>query len=121
MAESYGGVLTEADEKWAQRLRDNGAAGATYGPYATVLPDGTRSDLLEECRHIWQNMTGMNDDLDDANLRTILNEIEAREYLIRVEGRYSIPKGERELTRRQLAKFRRELEDYKREHPEWQM
>ena len=69
------------------------------------------SAILEETHHVKQNRRGMNDD-KDFNLRTILNEIDAKEYLLRVTDKYGIPREEIEATRIQLAQYKRDLEEY---------
>lgn len=72
--------------------------------------DTTISDVLEETHHFWQNRRGMNDD-KDISVRTALNEIDAKEYLISVAEKYKIPVEETELTKQQLEYYKHWLEE----------
>lgn len=47
------------------------------------------SEVLEETYHFMQNKSGMNDDKVEP-LRTILNEIDAKRYLIKNAKRFNI-------------------------------
>jgi len=69
------------------------------------------SAILEETHHVKQNRCGMNDDKEEP-LRSWLNEIDAKEYLLRVADKYGIPREEIEATRIQLAQYKRVLEEY---------
>lgn len=71
------------------------------------------SAILEETHHIKQNRRGMNDD-KDAELRSILNEIDAKKYLLRVANKYGIPREEIEATKIQLKQYEEDLEEYYR-------
>mgnify|MGYP006976144367 CR=1 FL=1 len=71
------------------------------------------SEVLEETYHFMQNKSGMNDDKVEP-LRTILNEIDAKRYLIKNAKRFNIPRLETEETKAHLKKYLSELEDYKR-------
>ena len=62
------------------------------------------SAILEETHHIRQNRRGMNDDKKEP-LRSWLNEIDAKKYLLRVARKYGIPREEIEATRNQLAQY----------------
>ena len=73
----------------------------------------TVSAILEETHHVKQNRAGQNDD-KDVELRTILNEIDAKEYLLRVVKKYKIPREEIEETKKQLEEYLKALEEYNR-------
>ena len=91
-----------------------GANAATIGVDVLMFrQNATISDVLEEAHHFQQNKNGLNDSLDDA-LRTILNEIEAKEYLISVANRYKIPIEEQEETQEQLKYYQNLLLEYYR-------
>ena len=47
-------------------------------------------------------------------MRTILNEIDAKEYVIRVAKKYQVPKNELEHIQKQLDGYKQQLEDYKK-------
>lgn len=72
--------------------------------------DATISDVLEEVHHFWQTRSGLNSE-KPLKVRTILNEIDAKEYLISVADRYKIPIEETELTRLQLEEYRIRLQE----------
>ena len=73
--------------------------------------DVTVSDVVEETRHFWQNKHRLNDD-KSWNLRELLNEIEAKEYLIKEQKKFNIPRAETLQTMKQLEGYRKQLEDF---------
>ncbi len=70
------------------------------------------SSILEENHHIKQNRRGMNN--DKKTLRSWLNEIDAKEYLLQVATKYSIPREEIEATKIQLEQYRKLVEESSR-------
>ena len=50
----------------------------------------------------------------ESTLRTILNEIDAKQYLLDNAQKYKIPRKEIELTRKQLEGYKKQLEEYGR-------
>ena len=48
----------------------------------------------------------------ESTLRTILNEIDAKQYLLDNAQKYKIPRNEIELTRKQLEGYKKQLEEY---------
>ena len=97
-----------------KHLDSVGASAAAIGTEILMFrQNATISDVLEETHHYWQNKQGLNDGIDDA-LRNILNEIEAKEYLISVAERYKIPVEEQTLTQEQLQSYRDLLLEYYR-------
>lgn len=52
----------------------------------------------------------MNDD-KPIDIRTALNEIDAKEYLINVAEKYKIPVEETELTKQQLEYYKKLLDE----------
>lgn len=75
----------------------------------------TLSEVLEEVYHFEQNLKGLNSD-KDALLRGILNEIDAKKYLLDNVKTYRIPRKETEDTIRQLKIYEQMLVDWKEEH-----
>lgn len=73
----------------------------------------TITDVLEETYHFWQNLNGMNDDVAEP-LHTILNEIDAKEYLLRIASDYSIPRRETESTRKHLERYKKQLAEIRK-------
>ncbi len=55
----------------------------------------------------------MNDDVAEP-LRTILNEIDAKEYLLRIASDYSIPRRETESTRKHLERYKKQLDEIRK-------
>ena len=70
-------------------------------------------EVIEETHHFNQNLAGLNDDKGEP-LRTILNEIDAKEHVISVAKKYQIPRNELEHIQKQLESYRQQLEDYKK-------
>ena len=81
------------------------------------MPDATVSDVLEETYHFLQNRRGTNRQYSNLQ-RTILNEIDAKEYLLSMTEKYKIPVEEVELTRHQLANYKNQMEQLKK-RGEW--
>ena len=73
------------------------------------------TEVLEETRHFVQNKQHMNDD-KESKLRTILNEIEAKTFIIENAKKYGVPRNELEHIQRQLASYEKELVNYEEEH-----
>lgn len=94
-------------------LAKNKAAASVMGNCLLFRGDATMSEVLEETRHYWQNKVGMNDDAD-ADLRIILNEIDAKEYVILNAARYQLPRAELELMKDHLAYYRNKLVEYQK-------
>lgn len=69
------------------------------------------SAILEETYHIIQNRQGLNDDKETI-LRSILNEIDAKKYLLKVANQYGIPREEIEETKMQLEEYKAALKNY---------
>ena len=69
------------------------------------------SEVLEEVHHFEQNLEKMNDDKGEP-LRSILNEIEAKQFLLNNVDKYKIPRKEVELTKNQLKSYQKQLEEY---------
>ncbi len=109
-----GAAVVRNDPKFNKRLEENDASAATYGDVLVFGKNVTKSDVLEETFHYKQNLNKVNDD-KPGKLRTILNEIEAKQYLLDNAKKYSIPRKETELTKEQLAGYQKQLEEYEGE------
>ena len=97
------------------RLLDlKGAEGDTLDEYTVLFKQKVSiSAILEETRHVKQNRQGLNND-KDVRLRGVLNEIDAKEYLLSVADKYKIPREETEATKIQLEMYKdvlKELEE----------
>lgn len=71
----------------------------------------TVSDVLEETFHFKQNIQRRNAD-KPLKEQIILNEIEAKEYVLSCQKKYHIPDSEVEQTKSQLESYKKELEEY---------
>lgn len=102
------------DEPWFnERLENNNASAVTYGNIIVFGKNVTVSDVLEECYHFMQNKSHLNDDKPEP-IRTYLNEIDAKEYLLTAASKYKIPRNETELTKKQLKSYYELLEQTER-------
>ena len=88
-----------------------GASAAALGDVLLFRKDVCLSEVLEETHHFNQNLIGLNNDKMEP-LRTILNEIDAKEYIISVAKKYQIPRNELEHIKKQLESYRRQLRNY---------
>lgn len=108
-------IANSDDEDMAivlKRMREQDASAVTYGATVILRDDATISDVLEEVHHFYQNKNGLND-MYGYKERTILNEIDAKEYLLSVQKEYNIPLNEVKTTENQLKSYRRQMEELK--------
>lgn len=110
-AKKNGAMILKGTEEVERHLDAMEAAASTIGDVMLFRSDACISEVLEETFHFMQNVNHINDDKGEP-LRTILNEIEAKEYLLQVAKKYKIPRNEIELTEQQLAGYKKQLEDY---------
>lgn len=89
----------------------------TLGDVIYFTPEKTVSDVLEEVHHFYQNKKGLNNQYGRKQ-REILNEIDAKEYLLNVADKYNIPLEEIEETKQHLKSYKKQMEDMK-ERGEW--
>lgn len=108
--EKVGGLVLRGTPDVEEHLQKQGATALQVGDVIMFRSDATISDVLEETHHFWQNRRRMNDD-KPIDIRTALNEIEAKEHLINVAEKYKIPVEETELTKQQLEYYRNLLEE----------
>ena len=105
-----GGLVLRGTPDVEEHLQKQGATALQVGDVIMFRSDATVSDVLEETYHFWQNRSGMNDD-KPIDIRTALNEIDAKEHLINVAKKYKIPIEETELTKQQLEYYKRLLKE----------
>ena len=95
--------------KWVEEHLDKAdAAASSIGSILLFRKQVTKSEVLEEIYHVEQNLRKLNDDKNN-DVRSILNEIDAKEYLLRVAKKYKIPRSETEETKKQLEFYKRKL------------
>lgn len=112
-AKKKGAVIVKCEygDEMFLHLERNNATASCIGDMLFFRPDATISEVLEEIHHFEQNLAGLNDD-KDQRLRTILNEIDAKRFLLDNSKRYSIPRHEIEETQSQLEQYLQELDEY---------
>lgn len=112
-----GGTYIRGTEWATEHLDKNKAGASSIGNILIFRKDVSLSEVLEEVYHLEQNVKFMNDD-KELGLRKLLNEIDAKEYLIKVAKRYKIPRYEQEETQKHLKELQQELEEYYKKHKE---
>ena len=108
-----GGEIKFADEEWMRYLKMRDATAAIIGDVIILMPDPTITDVLEEVYHFYQNRAGLNMQYS-IEQHDIMNEIDAKEYLIRVADKYKIPQTEMEETRALLESYKSKMENLKK-------
>ena len=108
-----GGEIKFADEEWMRYLKMRDATAAIIGDVIKLMPDPTITDVLEEVYHFYQNRAGLNIQYS-IEQHDIMNEIDAKEYLIRVADKYKIPQTEMEETRALLESYKTKMENLKK-------
>ena len=105
------GVTIMRGEETERYLEMRGVEADTIGTHAILFRRNVSiRAILEETHHIRQNRRGMNDD-KEIGLKSILNEIDAKKYLLRVADKYRIPREEIEATKIQLAEYEQALKE----------
>ena len=105
------GAMIIVDDPWFNsRMEEKNASAVTYGDIIAFGKNVTVSDVLEETYHFKQNLEKFNDD-KSHELREVLNEIDAKKYLLSVADKYNIPRSETELTRKQLESYEMQLKE----------
>ena len=107
-ARKHGAVIERGTERVENHLRKNGASASAIGGLLMFMKNVCMSEVLEETRHFMQNLEGLNDDKIEP-LRTLLNEIDARRYILNYRGKYTVPREELEYAQEELERFERQL------------
>ena len=94
-----------------KHLEKNEATAACIGNVLFFRSDVTVSEVLEETHHFIQNLNRLNDD-KPVSLRIILNEIEAKEFIINNAKKYNVPRVEVEETMGLLENYKKQLKEY---------
>lgn len=111
-----GADIRIAEGEFLEHIRENGTA-LTLGDVIFFTPERTVSDVLEEVHHFYQNKRGLNNKYGHKQ-REILNEIDAKEYLLSMTNKYRIPLEEVEETKQHLEFYKKQMQDMK-ERGEW--
>lgn len=113
-AEKNGATILRGGEEIEAHLDAVGADAATVGDVILFRQEVTVSEVLEETHHFMQNKNGLNSDKPEP-IRTYLNEIEAKQYLLDNAQKYSVPRSETEQTKGHLKHYQKLLAEYKEE------
>lgn len=103
-----GAFVEEATDEILQHLLEENATAVTIGDIIFYRPDICLSEMLEEIRHVYQNEIGMNNDEYPA-VHELLNEIEAREWVIQNAKKYQVPRIEIEEFESQIEGMKEKL------------
>lgn len=109
-AKKKGAVILRGTEEVERHLDSMNAAASNLNDILFFRKDVCISEVLEETHHFEQNLMKMNDDKEEP-LRSILNEIDAKQYLLDNAEKYKIPRNEIELTKKQLASYQQQLKE----------
>jgi hypothetical protein len=114
-AKKNGATIIRGGEWAITHLDSVNAAASSLNDWLIFRDTVTVSEVLEETYHFSQNVQNLNID-KGHKLRTILNEIDAKEYLLKNASKYNIPRSETEETQRHLADYKKALEKWKGEN-----
>ena len=106
-----GAEILRGGEEIETHLDKVGADASIVGDVIMFREDACVSEVLEETYHFMQNKSGLNGDKGEP-LRTYLNEIDAKKYLIKNAKKYNISRSETELTKEQLEYYQEKLKEY---------
>lgn len=104
-------IRCEYGDSFYKHLEGNNATASCIGDILIFRPDATVSEVLEETYHFRQNQNGLNADKESI-LRTILNEIDAKKFILRNAKKYGVPRTEIEEITAHLEQYMKELEEY---------
>lgn len=113
-AKKRGADIRIATGEWLDHLNKERARAVTVGVVIYFRPDATVSDVLEEVHHFYQNKKGLNDEYSPKQ-RTIMNEIDAKQFVLSQTQKYNIPQNEVEQTKAQLSSYILQMKKMKEE------
>ena len=106
-----GAVIDRGTPDVARHLESMGATASNLGKFLMFMEDVCVSEVLEETRHFMQNINGMNNDKLEP-LRTYLNEIDAKKYILTYSGKYKVPRNELQEIQKELERYEKLLKEY---------
>lgn len=109
-ARKSGAQIIRGTEEVERHLDEVGASASSIGDILLFRKKVTISDVLEESFHFFQHKNGVNADKPEP-LRSFLNEIEAKEYLIKNQNKYKIPRAETEVTQQQIKELKKQIDE----------
>lgn len=108
-AKKNGATILRGTDEVEQHLDKMDANASTIGDVLLFRKNVCVSEVIEETYHFKQNLDKINDDKQEP-LRTILNEILAKEYILDNAKKFKIPRNELELVEKQLQSYKKQLE-----------
>ena len=111
-AKKNGATILRGTDEIEKHLDSVNAQAATLGDTMLFRKNVRVCDVLEESYHFMQNKKGINIDKTEP-LRTYLNEIEAKQFIIDNERKYKVPRIEIEETKRQLSEYQKALKKWR--------
>ena len=111
-AKKNGATVLRGTDEIEKHLDSANAQAATLGDTILFRKNVRVCDVLEESYHFMQNKKGINNDKPEP-LRTYLNEIEAKQFIIDNERKYKVPRIEIEETKRQLSEYQKALKKWR--------
>ena len=110
-ARKKGAIILRGTDEIEAHLDRVEANASIIGDALLFRKDVTLVEVIEETYHFEQNINKLNDDKGEP-LRTLLNEILAKEYIIENANKFKIPRNEVEFVERQLKSYQKQLEEY---------
>ena len=105
-ARKNGAIIIRGGEEVNKHLDKQGAAAAIIGDTILFRDNVCVSEVLEETYHFKQNLIELN---VGKPKRELLNEIDAKKWLLGVVDKYNIPRNETEITQKQLKIYEKLL------------
>ena len=112
-AKKKGAIIIRGTKEAEEHLERLNAAASNVGDVLIFRKNVCISEVLEEVHHFEQNIEKLNADKGEP-LRSILNEIEAKQYLLDNISKYKIPRKEVEQTKAQLESYKKQLRNYRK-------
>lgn len=107
-ARKAGAIIIRGGDEVERHLEEMGASASNIDDVILFRKDVCVSEVIEETRHFKQNKIKLNNDNGEP-LRSILNEIEAKEYVLRNATKYRVPRIEVEQLEKQVESYRKQL------------
>lgn len=110
-ARKNGAIIIRGTPEVERHLDEMEASASTLGDVLLFQKDVCVSEVLEETYHFRQNRLRMNDDKKEP-LRTLLNEIDAKKFILDNALKYQIPRNELDKIQKQLEGYQAQLINY---------
>ena len=108
------GAAIERGTPWVvKHLQESGATASNLGTILFFMEDVCVSEVLEETHHFMQTRNGMNADKPEP-LKTYLNEIDAKKFILSYKGKYKVPRNELQAMQEELEKYEKLLAEYEK-------